>query len=261
MSTIRVSDPRRTVRTDVVRREPGRYAARLASTLEEVDAALRLRFEVFNVERGEGLARSFRTGRDEDEFDTAFDHLIVCDGEGAVVGTYRLQTAAAAPRGLYVGREFDLSAVPAPLLAGAVELGRACIAPEHRNTRVLLALWRGIADYVARHRSRYLLGCCSLPGTDPALALESLGRLRAFGLMHDWLFVEPMAAYAAAPGETEAAFPPVPLPPLFAMYLRYGARVCSGPAIDREFGTTDFLVLLDVEGLDRRSRVLFFGDA
>ena len=48
------------------------------------------------------------------------------------------------------------------------------------------------------------------------------------------------------------------LPSLFHTYLRYGARVCGGPAIDREFGTSDFLVLLDVGELSPRQRALFF---
>ena len=32
-------------------------------------------------------------------------------------------------------------------------------------------------------------------------------------------------------------------------YLRVGAGVCGPPALDREFGTTDFLVLLDTAPL------------
>ena len=48
------------------------------------------------------------------------------------------------------------------------------------------------------------------------------------------------------------------LPPLFRTYLRYGAQVCGPPAIDREFKTIDFFVLLDIEDLDPRSRRLFF---
>ena len=71
----------------------GRYVVRLAETIEEIDAALKLRFEVFNLELGEGLDSSFRTGRDRDEFDASCDHLIVTDRtNGNVVGTYRLRT-------------------------------------------------------------------------------------------------------------------------------------------------------------------------
>ena len=42
--------------------EAGRYVVRFARTPEELDAALRLRFEVFNLELSEGLASSFLTG-------------------------------------------------------------------------------------------------------------------------------------------------------------------------------------------------------
>ena len=41
--------------------------------------------------------------------------------------------------------------------------------------------------------------------------------------------------------------------------MRYGAQVCGPPAIDRTFKTIDYLVLLDVSGLDGVTRALFFG--
>jgi putative hemolysin len=65
----------------------GPYRLRLARTRDEVEAALRLRFEVFNLELHEGLAESFFTGMDEDEFDRVCEHLIVTDeASGKVVG-------------------------------------------------------------------------------------------------------------------------------------------------------------------------------
>jgi len=52
-----------------------------------------LRFKVFNLELGEGLAASHATGLDVDPFDEFCDHLIVEEvATGKVVGTYRLQT-------------------------------------------------------------------------------------------------------------------------------------------------------------------------
>jgi hypothetical protein len=59
-----------------------RYSVRLARTREDVEAALRLRFEVFNLELHEGLTESFFTGLDEDEFDRVCEHLIVIDEYG-----------------------------------------------------------------------------------------------------------------------------------------------------------------------------------
>jgi len=51
------------------------------------------------------------------------------------------------------------------------------------------------------------------------------------------------------------------LPPLFKVYLDMGAKVCSEPAIDRELGVVDFLIVLDVEKLDDRTRKRMFGKA
>jgi len=71
----------------------GRFIVRLARTSEEVDAALKLRFEVFNLELGAGLASSFLTGRDSNEFDTTSKHLILIDRlHRHVIGTYRPRT-------------------------------------------------------------------------------------------------------------------------------------------------------------------------
>src|SRR5215471_4355490 len=55
----------------------GRYLARFAQSSEEIKAALRLRFEVFNLELGEGLESSFVNGQDHDEFDESCQHLLV----------------------------------------------------------------------------------------------------------------------------------------------------------------------------------------
>jgi putative hemolysin len=43
------------------------------------------------------------------------------------------------------------------------------------------------------------------------------------------------------------------------VYLAIGAKICDPPAIDREFGTIDFLTLLDLDALPAIVRVDFFG--
>jgi putative hemolysin len=240
----------------------GRYALRLARTRAELDAALKLRFEVFNLELGEGLAASFRTGRDRDEFDAHCHHLIVEErGRGEIVGTYRLQTAemAAAGRGFYAAAEFDLTRLPPDVLGESVELGRACIAPAHRHTPALFLLWRGIAAYALHGGKRYFFGCCSLTSQD-ARAGWRVGRwLERHGHTHPRFHtpVQPRYALLSEPdsGEVEDA----QVPKLFRTYLRFGAKVCSPPAVDREFGTIDFLVLFDAAEMSEQARRLFFG--
>ncbi len=256
--------------------QDGRYLLRFARHADELDAVLSLRFDVFNLELNEGLESSYRTGRDEDEFDAQCHHLLVVEEpSGAIVGTYRMQTLemARAGRGFYSASEFDLSGLPAPVLESAVELGRACVSKPHRNMRVLLLLWRGLAAYLAHNQKRYLFGCCSLTSQDPAEGLRVMDYLIAHGHVHPTIRVLPQPGYECyleghapswPPGITDATerVPPpagdVKIPKLMKLYLMYGAKICGPPAIDREFRTIDYLGLIDVHELDAQTHRYFF---
>lgn len=245
----------------------GRYRVRFATNREELDRALQLRFEVFNLELGEGLASSYVTGRDLDEYDATCHHLLVIEAaSGEIVGTYRLQTGAmaAAGRGFYSATEFDLSHLPVEMLEDSIELGRACIAREHRNTQALYLLWKGLAMYIAHNRKRFLFGCCSLTSQNPEEGRQVMALLERDGHVHPQYFVPPREEFACdAPDSREfevaGAFD-VKLPRLFRTYIRFGARVCGPPAIDRSFKTIDYFVLFDVFAMDSQSQRMFFGD-
>lgn len=235
----------------------GRYAVNLATSRSEVEEALGLRYQVFNLELGQGLPESALTKRDEDEFDQYCDHLIVRDLESLkVVGTYRLQTAEMAQRGagFYSDREFDLSKLPSAVLSDGIELGRACIAAEARNTRVLFLLWSGLAQYLVVREKRYLFGCCSMTGTSRELANASLDLLNERGYLSGRPLISPRSGMGGEETLPGLQFDPRHLPPLFRAYLKNGAKICSRPAIDRTFGTIDFLIVYD-----RRSGLGRFG--
>lgn len=241
--------------------QAGRYTVRFARSVEDLDAIQRLRFEIFNLELGEGLESAFASGRDHDELDPFFHHLLIATSDtGETVGTYRLQTAEMAGRhGFYSAAEFDLNTLPADFVAGAVEAGRACVARGHRNGRVLNLLWRGLALYLIHNRKRHLFGCCSLTSQDLALGMATLEQLTRDGQMHRELRILPLSGFgcdSADPAEVAARQPHIP--PLFQSYLTLGARVCGPPAIDRNFKTIDFLVALDVTTLDDHSYRFFF---
>ena len=233
----------------------GPYRLRFARDATEVEGALRLRFEVFNVELGEGLEGSVAAGLDHDPFDEQCDHLLVEDlREGKVIGTYRMQVAemAATGQGFYSATEFDFGRLPAGFLDETIELGRACIAREHRNKKVLFLLWRGLASYVLWNGRRHLLGCSSLTSQDPAEGLALYEQLARDGALHPELSLPPLAGYECVVDGARAVRRKVAVPTLFATYLRYGAKVCGPPAIDRWFGTIDYLTLLDVASVDPR---------
>ncbi len=235
---------------------------RLARSADEVRRAQRLRFEIFNLELGEGLAESHVTGLDVDPFDQFCDHLIVEHmATGEVVGTYRLQTGqlAAANLGYYSEREFDFAPYES-LRCEMIELGRACVHAAHRNFNLLHLLWRGIATYSIERRARFLIGCSSLTSQNPLEGAAVYQKLWNH-LVKPALRTQPRAEFrvVAEEGNLGVGRRPVTRPPgspipatagasskLLHAYLAIGAKICGPPAIDREFGTIDFLTLLDL---------------
>jgi putative hemolysin len=241
----------------------GRYRVRFARSAEDLAAAQALRFRVFNLELGEGLEESHLTGRDEDPFDTGCHHLLVIDDTvDEIIGTYRMQTHAMATRhmGYYSAGEFDLSAFGDDMLARAVEVGRACVALEHRKQRVLFALWRGLAAYMLTKGTRYLFGCCSLTSQDQAEGLATMARLREMDVVAPGPLLQPLPGLGCeGPAPTPEQIAAVKIPKLFGTYLRFRSLVHSEPAVDREFKTIDWIVVMDIEALDAKTVQLFFG--
>jgi putative hemolysin len=231
------------------------YTLRLATTEKDVRAAQRLRFLVFNVELGEGYEHSYHIGRDEDIYDTVCDHLLV-EWKEEVIGTYRMlcNSSRSQPYGYYSEQEFDFS--PFELMRGEiVELGRACVARQHRNGAVLALLWRGIGVYARMHRRRYLIGCTSLTSQDEAegVALHSLLVEKHLAPV-PWR-TKPKPAFACA--LQSRSIPPPRPPKLLSAYLALGARICAPPAIDRDFKTIDFLTHLDLCNVPVSARRFF----
>lgn len=232
----------------------GAYAARFARTEAELEQVLRLRYRVFNLELGEGLTGSHLDGMDRDAYDEFCHHLLVTHRPtGEVIGTYRMQTSemAAGGLGFYSNDEFELDRWPSSVLDQACEVGRACIDAEHRHRRVLLLLWRGLGAYVLHNRKRYFFGCCSLTSQDPADAARMAEYLRQRGYLHPELDLQPRPACDCREQEQPVdGWAEVKVPTLMNTYLRYGAKICGRPAIDREFRTIDFLALLDLDEMD-----------
>jgi putative hemolysin len=248
----------------------GSLEVRLARTAAEVRQAQKLRYRVFYQE-GSAVPSATRllARRDIDSYDALCDHLLVVDhasdgrgasGQAAVVGTYRLlrQPVAEDYGGFYTASEFDI----APLIARHgelqfLELGRSCVLSPYRNKRTVELLWHGIHAYVAQHRCDVLIGCASLDGTDPdrlALPLSFLHhharppeQWQARALPQRHVEMNRMPKEAIDPKEALRA-----LPPLIKGYLRLGAYIGDGAVIDREFGTTDVLVVLPFSVIEKR---------
>ncbi len=235
------------------------FRASLAQTMEDVRECQRLRYQVFNLELGEGLQASRDCGLDRDSFDVVCDHLMVKDSAtGDLAGTYRLQTGyrAKGNLGYYSEQLFDFC--PFEVIRGEIlELGRACVHQEYRNTTALNMLWKGIALYAARCGARYLVGCSSLTSQDENQGMALYEALRDKYLVEAPLRTEPRPDCRCR-ASAELRVPPPRLPRLFRAYLEISAKLCGPPAIDREFGTIDFLTLVDLERLPERVLGRFF---
>jgi len=258
-----------------IQAEVGRYRLRLAETDEDREAACRLRFRVFNIELNEGLKSSYTNGLDADQFDLSCEHLLVEDKQEAdpvrrVVGTYRMQSGATAARhcGYYSAQEFDFTPYE-PLRADILELGRASIDRAHRTPEALTLLWRGIAQYATEMGLRYLIGCSSLNSKDPREGWQVYRQLEQNRVPPEFE-TRPTVCYAC-PAEQEGYGAQLParqemrtttntsvkIPRLLKTYLAIGARIAAAPAWDREFGTIDFLTLLDLKMISPAARHRF----
>jgi len=233
------------------------FAIKIATDQNEIIEAQRLRFQVFNLELDKGLQRSYETGLDIDEFDPFCNHLIVRDVQSNdVVGTYRMMRGAQAREhlGFYSEREFDISRIK-NLDGELLELGRSCARKDYRDRALLPLMWEAIVDYVRTHRIRYLFGCGSLYTTDVAEVSAIFALLRSKYYAPDHCRVEPVAgcgfnglSNVKIDNADEAALFQK-LPSLIKGYLRIGALVCGSPALDADFGTADFFLLLDFSNL------------
>ncbi|GLW08932.1 hypothetical protein Misp01_40620 [Microtetraspora sp. NBRC 13810] len=233
----------------------GRYTVGLATTAADVQAAQRLRYQIFAGEMGARLDTPM-TGVDADRFDAYCDHLLVRSGEsGEVVGTYRLLAPGRADR-LYSDTEFDLAAL-GRLRGNLVEVGRSCVHPEHRGGAVVGLMWAGIARYMVEGGHTWLAGCCSVPLDDGgSLAAAVHDRVQERHLAPPEYRVTPHRPWSPEGIERPDRFT---MPSLLRGYLRLGAWVCGPAAYDPDFGTADFFVLLSLANVDIRYLRHFLG--
>jgi putative hemolysin len=123
---------------------------------------------------------------------------------------------------------------------------------------VLTLLWRGIAQYCKFYGLRYLIGCSSLNSQDAGEGWAVYNQLSPF-LAAPEFRTRPTGSYTLPQCDTLPQCAPK-IPKLLKTYIGVGARICGEPAWDREFGTIDFLTLLDLHQLTPAARNRFLLD-
>lgn len=239
----------------------------LAQNADQLRAAQRLRYDVFIDELGGQGAQVDHDARlERDQFDAAFDHMLLYDDSvGAVVGVYRLlrQDVAAQVGQFYSEDEYDLTALRQ---SGRrlLELGRSCLHRDYRGGTAMFHLWSALAQYVAEHKIEVMFGVASFQGIDPRalaaplsllhhrhLAPENM-RPRAIGTS-----VQAMDLIAPADLDRRAAM--LQIPALIKAYLRLGGTVGDGAFVDHNFNTTDVCVMMDTARMNTRQSKIYAG--
>ncbi len=253
-----VSHVRPTGLYDLGELRAGNLEVFIASDAKDIEAAQRLRYQVFFEEMGAPATPEVSiTKIDKDEFDEHCDHLLVVsyqpDGAYRVVGTYRLLRRSAMQKlgRFYTQSEFDVSPVmgyPGEIL----ELGRSCVAPEYRSRAVMQLLWRGIGAYVAKFDIKLMFGCASFHGIDPQEHAAALSYLYHYHLAPEELrpraLAERYVEMNLMPKEqldAKEAFSS--LPALIKGYLRLSGYVGIGAVVDAEYNTTDVSIVVKTD--------------
>lgn len=246
------------------------FTLRLAATPRDLQAAQRLRYEVFVEELGgDGPLVDHQARLEIDEFDPWFDHLLLIDTSrdaenlSDVVGVYRLLTSEKAEKfGRYYSEsEYDLG----PLKASGrrlLELGRSCVHPAYRGGTAMLHLWNGLAEYVLERDIEVMFGTASFHGTDASALQQSLAWLHHNHLAPEDIRVSALPAQRQEmnllpPDSLDRRSAMAAMPALIKAYLRLGGFVGDGAWIDHDFNTIDVCLLMDTARMSERHRSFY----
>jgi putative hemolysin len=232
-----------------------------------IDQAFSLRYQVFNIELGEGLESSHATQRDTDQYDEFCDHLVVIDkNKNLVVGTYRIMPyqQAVNNKGFYSETEFDLSNVYKNMQDSA-EMGRCCVHKDYRNGMVMNLLWYGLANYMELNNINYLFGCTSLNKGDGSEVASLIYKVceTVDALAGKEFSITPQPGFAVEGFDKHMQLPEANgnpkrlLPSIMRGYLTVGVKICGEPAYDPEFDVIDFFTIFDFRGINRAARRFF----
>lgn len=229
--------------------QQGRYIIKTADTLEEFEATIRLRSDIF--------LREFAGQADCLDLDIEYrdhnaDFLIIKDSTNdEIYATYRL-ICSRFTQDFYSSSEFNLRAfLKTP--GHKLELSRACVRADKRSSGIFLhLLWKGLVHYIERAGVRYLFGCSSIQYLRLPELVDVYKVLRETGAFSEEHDIKPHAEYRIVDIDGILRFctkrsGTIDLPPLLAAYIKAGAKVYGAPAFDQEFSCLDLFTILDFE--------------
>ena len=236
--------------------ETPKYIIKSAENNKELIEALALRYKIFSKEIL-GKRNLFKI--DIDKFDKYCDHVIIIDKNiNKVIGTYRINIY---DKKFYSAKEFYIKDLLF-LKGKKAELGRACILENYRKGVVLGLLWKGIYSYIEKEKIQYLFGCSSIFSENKQSILSIFNFFKINNLLHPSLLVQPKKKYSLKnlkPRYNSCNYngmeiDPKVIPDLLKSYLKFGAKICSYPAYDRDFRCFDFLTMIDYHNINSEKK-------
>lgn len=245
----------------LIRNLPTHLRVSLASHNDEVQAAQRLRHQVFVKELGAHSKLSEIDAPDAlemDDFDPHAQHLCLFDPlleehdpKNSVIATCRLIDNRTAQKcgGFYSEQEFNISAI-LKSHTQRLEIGRSCVHPNYRGGFAATQLWSALFNYIKDQQITCVFGTASYFGTDLKSNLQSLSYLhhhhlsepnhRAYSLDNPF----PQSAWLPA-HEIDQKIAMHQTPPLIKAYLRAQGTIGEGVYIDHDFNSLDIFVLMN----------------
>lgn len=246
--------------------EIGDLIVKTVSSWRDWYSVLRFRKEVFLEEYGASTVLPFSV--DLDRFDWKCDQLVVMNKvTSEILGCYRVLCSLFTHQ-FYSETEFYLDHIKR-LPGVKVELGRACVHPNHRNGAVIQMLWRGIAAYIKSVQADYAFGCTSIKSTDPVVARKIELFLQEKQAVISWPYLSVLPDFKfkekeyreqerfllLEPHDREQVLKI--FPPLLKFYLKLGAKFYANAGVDRKLNCLDYFTLFDFANLSPQMRARF----
>ncbi|THH38771.1 GNAT family N-acetyltransferase [Aliishimia ponticola] len=211
----------------------GKFAARLADSPSDIQAAQALRARAFGLD----------VAHDADSFDDLCEHILVEEtATGRLVCCFRMMPLTGATIShSYSAQYYELSALEA-YDGKMVEMGRFCVDPDVSDPNILRVAWGAMTRFVDAQGIDLLFGCSSFHGTETDAYLDAFAMLKARYLAPKrWLprvkapHVFRFAARLRRKPDARKAM--LRMPPLLKTYLMMGGWVSDHAVVDRQMNT------------------------
>lgn len=227
----------------------GRYAARLATTPDDIAKAQALRALAF---RGTADATL-----DADPYDALCQHVLVeASKSGDLVCCFRMLTLQHGGDidKCYSAQFYELNSLrdfDGPM----IEMGRFCIHPDHHDPDILRVAWGAMTRYVDAMGGEMLFGCSSFKGTSSDSYKDAFALLKDRHIAPKRFLPRIKAPNVFRFAQTLARFKPdgkramKAMPPLLRSYLMMGGWVSDHAVVDNDLDTMHVFTALEIKSI------------